>query len=249
MMKAMGLRLCCALFFTVLPYAADAQGSDDVPLPALKVGDGWVFDEVDEKGASGFSQRRLDYIIDRLDGETMMVGVKPDGAPIGYEDHLVGADWSQRRMVDGRNTVTTRPFEFPMAAGHKWTVDFIDPTRRGNQVSAHIHRTYSVVGWEDVTVPAGHFRAIKVVADGVDEAQIEVPAVASANVAAAPGGSTSVAHSQRGGVGKLVRGTHAEIYYVPAVKNFVRMVEEQYNTDNVRVMRHTLNLVGFKPAV
>jgi hypothetical protein len=247
-MKAISLRLGCALFFTMLPHALGAQEGGAVQAPAFKVGDAWVFDDINERGTTGFTQRRMDYIVDRLDGETMMVGVKPDGAPIAYEDHLVGTDWSQRRLVDGRNAATTRPFEFPLVAGHKWTVDFTDATRRGNQLSSHIHRTYSVAGWEDVTVPAGHFHAIKVVAEGVDEAQIEVPSVASANVAAAPSGSTTVAHTQRGGIGKLVRGTHAEFYYVPAEKYFVRMVEEQYNTDNVRVSRHTMNLVSFTPA-
>lgn len=246
-MRATRLRLVCAPLCMGLPFGALAQDAGPVPAPALKVGDAWVFDEVNERGTTGFNQRRLDFLVERLDGETMAIGVKPDGAPTNYEDHIVGADWSQRRMVDGHNMVTTRPFEFPMKIGQKWTVDYVDPLRRGNQLSAHIHRTYTVAGWQDVTVPAGSFHAIKVVADGVDEAQVEVPAMAGTASVAGSGGATSVAHAQRGGVGKVVRGTHAELYYVPSVKYLVRSIEEQYNADNVRVSRMTLNLVSFKP--
>ena len=31
----------------------------------------------------------------------MVVGVKPDGAPVNYQDHIVGLDWSQRLLADG----------------------------------------------------------------------------------------------------------------------------------------------------
>jgi hypothetical protein len=39
-----------------------------------------------------------------------------------------------------------------------------------------------------------------------------------------------------------------EFYYVPALKNYVKSIEEQYDTDNVRVSRETRVLVSFKPA-
>ncbi|WP_206241718.1 hypothetical protein [Novosphingobium terrae] len=239
-----------ALAITALAGTTMLHAQEDHPVapPDLKTGDAWVFDDIEEKGTTGFNQHRLDLVIESVGGAMMTVGVKPDGAPTGFQDHLVGADWSQRRLLNGQQSVTTQPFRFPMAKGHQWTVDFTDPTRRGNQLSAHIHRTYTVAGWVDVSVPAGHFRALEVVAEGVDEAMIQVPATASASAMAVPGGSASISAAQRGGISKLVRGTHAELYYVPGVKNYVKSVEEQYNTDNVRVIRHTQNLVSFTPA-
>jgi len=239
-----------ALAIAVLAGSTVLHAQEDGPVssPALKAGDAWVFDDIEEKGTTGFAEHRLDLVIESVGGETMTVGIKPDGAPTAFQDHLVGADWSQRRLLNGQQSVTTQPFRFPMAKGQKWTVDFNDPTRRGNQLSAHIHRTYTVAGWVDVSVPAGHFRALEVVADGVDEAMVQMPATASASAMAVPGGSASISTAQRGGIGKLVRSTHAELYYVPGVKNYVKSVEEQYNTDNVRVMRHTQNLVSFTPA-
>jgi hypothetical protein len=178
----------------------------------------------------------------------MLVGLKPDGSPTAYQDHEVGTDWSQRRLVDGQGTVTTRPLTFPMSVGQSWTIDYVDATRRGAQTSNHVHRTYTVVGWEDVTVPAGTFHAIKVVAKGVDKATLQVPNTAIAGAVAGSGGATTVAHTQRGGTGELTRATYGEFYYVPELKNFAKLVEEQYTPDEVRVIRQTQMLVSYKAA-
>lgn len=233
--------------FSTISTAVSAGATDTVQAPAFKVGDSWVFDDVIEKGPTSFGEARLDFVIERLGDGTMTLGIKRDGAPAAFEDHIVGTDWSQRRLVDGQETVTTRPFEFPMSVGRRWTVDFVDRTRRGSQLSAHIRRTYSVIGWEDVVVPAGRFHALKVEAQGVDEGTIEVPNSAGSGVIASASGSTSISHAQRGGIGKLVRVTHSEFYYVPSIKNYVKSVEEQYSTDNVRISRQTRTLASFTP--
>ena len=36
-------------------------------------------------------------------------------------------------VVDGQDTVTTRPLTFPMSVGQSWTIDYVDTTRRGAQ--------------------------------------------------------------------------------------------------------------------
>jgi hypothetical protein len=237
-------------FALLLGIAAPAAAAPapSVPAPVFKVGDSWVYDQTTAKGPSGFGQQRLDLVVDRLEGDTMLVGIKPDGAPTAFEDHEVGTDWSQHHVVDGQDTVTTRPLTFPMSVGQAWTVDYVDTTRRGSQTSDHVHRTYSVVGWEDVTVPAGTFHAIKVVAKGVDKATLQVASTAVAGTVAGAGGATTMAHIQRGGTGVLTRATYGEFYYVPELKNYVKTIDEQYNTDNVRVISTTRTLVSYKAA-
>jgi len=236
-----------ALLLGISAPAAAAPAAS-VPAPAFKLGDSWVYDQTTEKGPSGFGQVRLDLVIERLEGETMMVGIKADGAPTAFQDLEVGIDWSQRRIIDGQDRMTTRPLSFPMSVGQSWTVDYVDTNRHGAQTSAHIKQTYTVVGWEDVTVPAGTFHAIKVVSKGIDKATIEVANTAVAGMVAGAGGATSVAHTQRGGTGQLTTSAYAEYYYVPELKNYVKTIEEQYNTDNVRVMRTTRALVSYKAA-
>jgi len=239
---ALGVALCAV----EMPLLA-AEG-EAVQAPAFKAGDAWLFNDVIEKGQTGYGETRLKLVIDEVFGATMNVGIKHDGAPSAFEDHIVGSDWSQRRLVDGQQTVTTRPFAFPMHVGQSWTVDYMDSTRRGNQLSAHVRRTYFVRGWEDTDVPAGHFHALKVEEQGVDEVTVEVPSSAAAGVTASSGGSTSISHAQKGGVEKHMLVTHAELFYVPDVKNYVKSVEDQYNADNVRIFRQTRTLISFTPA-
>jgi len=241
--------LMSILAISVLGEPAWAIDNPALPAPALKIGDSWVFDQTLEKGQAGFTEQRLDLTVERVNDSTMVVGIKRDGAPTAPEDHIVGADWSQRHLVNGADTATTRPFTFPMKVGDGWTVDFVDSTLRGAQTSDHVHRTYKVVGWENVTVPAGTYHALKIEADGVDTATLQVPALAVGGAVAGAGGATSIVHTQRGGPSSLTRRTYAEFYYVPEVKNYVKSIEEQYTSDNIRVSRETRTMISYsKPS-
>jgi hypothetical protein len=225
-----------------------ALGSDpaSIPAPSLKVGDTWVFERTHEQGTTGFSDQRIDLTIDRVNSDTMLVGIKRDGAPNAFEDHMSGVDWSQRRMVGGQETITGRPFSFPLKIGDSWTADYADPQRHGLQTYAKFHTTYRVVGWEDITVPAGTFHALKVEANGTGDAQLSAPAAAATAAVADPSGGTTIAHTQRARTGVAHFITYAEFYYVPDIKYFVKSVEEQYNANNVRTTRDTQTLVSFK---
>ena len=179
----------------------------------------------------------------------MLVGMKRDGAPMAYEDHVLGSDWSIRHVMNGQDAPTAKPFTFPMSVGQTWTVDFTDPTVRGAQTSLHVHRTYKVVGWEDVTVAAGTFRALKVEASGVDQGTIAVPNAVVGSAVNSSGGGATMTRSQRGGTRLLTIRSHDELYYVPSVRNYVKSIEEQYNTDDVLVLRQSRTLVSFSPGV
>jgi hypothetical protein len=229
------------------PMAGPAGDPPVVPAPVFTPGDTWVLDRSTEKGVSGFSQRRLVLTIDRVDADMMLVGIKPDGAPVAFEDHRMGLDWSQRRLVNGAETVTTRPFNFPMKIGDAWTADFVDPTPQGQQTSAHIHKIYKVVGWETVTVPAGVFRALKIQEDGTAEVQVAAPASASSTAVATPSGGATVAVARPAHSGVIHLTLYAALYYVPSIKYYVKNVEEQYNSESVRVKRDTEVLVSFRP--
>jgi hypothetical protein len=218
-----------------------------VAAPSFKTGDTWVYDQTEQRGTSGFDQRRLDLTIERADGDTMLVGIKRDGAPGGYEDHLIGADWSQRQVVNGEDAVTTRPYQFPMKVGQTWLADFTNATRHGLRLSAHVHWSYKVMGWEDVTVPAGTFHALRIAASGTEEAVEIVPTRASGGAAASPLGSSTYTNSQRGGTALVKIRTHSELYYVPSIKNAVKSIEERYSSDDILVDRSTRVLLSYRP--
>ncbi len=236
--------LLCLEFGPGLAWALDAES---VAQPAFRAGDSWVQERTTEKGSSGFAQVLLDMVVERVDGETMVVGLKRDGAPGNYEDQVVGTDWSHHRVLDGDDTVTVRPMKFPLRVGKTWSIDYTDNAHRGRQMQDHVRRTYKVVGWEDVTVPAGTFRAVKVEANGVDDAVVSVPNRAGSTAMSTNGAALSVSGVQRGGLARVTRRTYAALYYVPEVKNWVKAVEEQYNTDVVLVLRETTTLMSWKP--
>jgi len=236
-----------ALILSLLaPAAAFSDVPAPVPAPALQAGDTWVFDRSHEEGANSFTQGRWDFTVERPGSDMMVVGLKRDGAPTGYQDHMVGADWSQRRIVDGVETVTGRPFRFPLKVGDTWSADYTDPRQHGFQTSAQFHTTYKVVGWEDVTVPAGTFRALKVEANGTADGKIDVPASAVSGTLASTTSGTTMSHVQAAQSRVVHHITYGAFYYVPSIKYYVKRLEEQYNGENVRTTRDIDVLVSFK---
>ena len=150
--------------------------------------------------------------------------------------------------MDGQQTVTGRPFAFPMSVGKTWTADFVDPTVHGRQTSTHVRTSYRVAGLEDVTTPAGVFHAYKVVAEGTLEAQLSAASTGVGGVTTTPSGATTVTHVDRSGPTTLHATTYEEFFYDPRVKYFVKSLEEQYDSNNVRVSRMTQKLKSFKVA-
>ena len=177
----------------------------------------------------------------------MLVGLKLDGSPAEFEDRLMGLDLSERRVVDGQSATTQRDFSFPLKIGATWEEDFVDPRRQGAQTSAHVQRTYRVVGWEDVTVPAGTFHALKIEANGKLTAQISLPATAVSAAAASPLAGTSISHTERARSGVVTQPTYRVIYYAPEIKSYVKAISEQYDSENVRTKRDVSVLASFKP--
>jgi hypothetical protein len=232
----------------LVPQAAAAAVGEpaSVPLPAHKVGDTWVEDQKLERGTNGFSDQQYNLRVESLGSDTMVVGIKHNGAPGNYEDHISGLDLSQRRVVNGEETVTGRPYSFPLSVGKSWTADYINPNRRGRQVSAHFHDTWKVVGWEDVTTPAGTFHCLRVEGHGTIEAKL-LPAVGGvAGAFGTPGDVTTVTHLGAAGAQTVYNLQTMAFDYAPDLGVTVKSVEEQYNSENIRTSRDTRTLVSFQ---
>jgi hypothetical protein len=238
----------CAIVCAVAASPSAAADPEPVAAPHFNVGDSWVVDRTVQKGTSGFTRQRTDFTVDRVGSDSMVVGFKPDGAQTSPEEAMMGLDWSLRLLIDDEEKTTARPFNFPMKIGDQWTADWTDPRASGMQRSAHFHRVYKVIGWEDVSVPAGVFHALKIEAEGVGDVQVVVPAVAQSVAAAAPGGTATAAQTQSGGKALVHITTYAAIYYAPEVKHFVKLVEETYNASNIMTERGTEELASFKLA-
>ena len=242
-----------ALLSRVLPLAlaaapalAVAAESNPIPAPQMREGDSWVMERTVQRGTTGFNQSREAMKVQRVESDDMVLGVKVDGSPTDYEDHAIGLDWSRKRVIDGKEAVTNRPFSFPMTIGKTWTAEYTDKTQHGAQISAQYHETYKAVGWEDVTTPAGTFHALRIQATTSVDAHM-----AASNVAAGGASSTlnnasaasQVTHLPERNVHEVWR---EDIYYAPEVKYFVKLVNDRYNAEEVRVSRESEVLVSYK---
>ncbi|MBV8594396.1 MAG: hypothetical protein JOZ27_08865, partial [Caulobacteraceae bacterium] len=186
-----------ALVLALSPALAIAADSTSIPAPQMREGDAWVFDRTNERGTSGFSQGRQAMRIERVESDTMVLGVKPEGAPTDFQDQVLGLDWSKRRLIMGKEVVTARPFAFPLSVGKTWTADYEDPTQHGAQVRAFFRVAYKAVGWEDVTTPAGTFHALKIEATTNVEAHMAAQNIAAGGAAStlnSAGASSQVTH-------------------------------------------------------
>jgi hypothetical protein len=243
-------RFSLLLAIVTLPSAsASAAQSNPVSVsaPQINEDDSWIFERTRDRGRNGFSRQRFDLIIQRVSSNNMIVGVKPDGSPADYVGHMCNLDWSQAKIFNGKETPTGRPFSFPLTAGKTWTSDFTDPRAHGTVTSLHFHNVYKVVGWQDITVQAGKFRALKIEMDGTMQAHTAATATVAGGAAVGDGDDATAVNIQRSGPKIIDMTNYGEFYYVPSVKYFVKSVEEQYNTDNVRVRRDVQELVSFKP--
>ncbi|HEY2048581.1 MAG TPA: hypothetical protein VGH03_04515 [Caulobacteraceae bacterium] len=240
------LAAIAAVWASLVPGLVHAQ-SASVAAPTLTVGDEWVFDRTRETGPTHFARSRIDLRVNRIDDDAMLVGFKPDGSRVDYLDHRIALDWVQTRVIDGQETVTGRPFNFPMQPGKSWTMEFREAELHDGQSNTHWNVTYRVVGWTDVTTPAGTFHALEIKETGSTEAERIIPQVARTAAVATTIRTTTAGRTQRA-LRQVIHNTvYGEFYYVPSIKYYVKYFEEQYNADKVLTLRVEDMLASYKP--
>ena len=219
-----------------------------IPAPDLKAGDAWVYDGVVEQGASGYAETHWAVQVEEVRDGAAIIGIKRQGAPTAFQDHEFGRDWSEHLLAEGQPIVGERPYDFPLNIGKSWVVDYDDPVRHGLQTSTHVHKTFKVVGWEDVVTPAGHFHALRIEGRGTLKAQIASSTGGVSGMASSPGDTTAVIHAQSTPSHTEYATTYGVTDYAPEVKSFVKSVHETYNASGVRIRRETRILESYKPA-
>ena len=163
-------------------------------------------------------------------------------------EQLAGPDWSRRRSVNGAETVVNEPLSFPLSIGKSWQIEYTEAHPNRVHSSEHFRTPYKVIGWEDVTVPAGTFHALKIEAEGQWSA-IMAPAVTNVSGARVDAqGATTVMQSSRAGGATFSGRTYKAFWYVPSVKRWVKSVEEYYDTNERRTERYTDELESYKVA-
>jgi single-stranded DNA-binding protein len=234
----------CAVFGTHLPAAAQAQ---TIGAPKFVVGDTWTDEYTVERGANQ-QQTRLQLTVVRASAGSIELSNKVPGSAAPASQTQVGEDWSRVRNVNGHQTIVNRPLSFPLIIGKTWLVEYTENNPNPQHSSAHYRTPYKVTGWEDVTVPAGTFHALKIEVEG------EWSAVAAPAPAAASGsqvnsqGSTTMAQKTTTAASTAGGRTYKAFWYVPEVKRWVKAVEEYYGADGAMTSRYGDQLVSYKLA-
>jgi len=127
-------------------------GQTKIDTPAWNAGDRWVLgdDVVITVASADQSSYSLTYTVAGRD--STIVYEKPSLSRLYYMVR------DKRINYEGRNK---RLFNFPMEIGKSWTDKFIEkPTSLGAQETTYIE-TFTPLGWEEITVAAGKFNAVK----------------------------------------------------------------------------------------
>lgn len=222
--------------------------AQSLELPAVHTGDSWRYVSTVERGPSGWTQTRDDVIVTRVTGSTIYFSQKQSGSTEPARDVYAGTDWSRIRDVNGKEMVVGRPLSFPMSIGKSWTVQYTEQHPNKNHKSEQWDNKFTVVGYENVDVPAGKFHALKIECEGHWTAELE-PAQSVVQGARTSDGTTSmvteVNHTVPGSTSGRI---YKALWYVPEVKRWVKSVDEYYSSGGVRNERYTNELVSFTPA-
>lgn len=147
---------------------AARSGTDEratLPLPVLKVGQQWTYRRVDLWRNQETERFRQELVFEEA-GRWMVrwtILNSDDGQRRGS---ITGElfDPASHGFADGRVSGNHSPLRFPLSPGKSWSFDY---AVRGNTKDVRIKQTAVVRGWEEVRVPAGSFRALRVEHEGL----------------------------------------------------------------------------------
>ena len=151
-----------AVALLAVPLVCAAQA---IPRPDVKVGDSWTYQRIDYNA----NQPRDKYtvrVIVAQDGVIKAMGVQ-SGSETTYT-----ADWNAVKLRRLSFNPHSGWFKFPLQVGETYSAEFgsiFTNEVRGEtvQFDGRNSRTVKVVGWEEVVVPAGKFRALHIVSEGL----------------------------------------------------------------------------------
>ena len=158
-----GLALALLLAASLFALAADDQ---PVQAPYIEVGDCWSYrgENIQNRGPIENYEMCVTFIDAQKDVIAAVATVKSDGREI---DVTYSSKLAVYRSLTGLTTPQGINFyRFPLRVGDKYSheYEFREALRGPNQGKVTWNMT--VVGWQDVTVPAGKFRALKLEAQG-----------------------------------------------------------------------------------
>jgi len=238
--------------FVVIGWLAVAafKTTPSAPAPDLRAGDAWVMvgsTETHVGNQNGFHQNRNRLTLTNIEGDRLQITAQAVGSPLAPHVLLRGRDLSNYVSIDGIDTLSAQPMNFPLSVGN---VGF-ETTTPDNRKFAWIRyeREYSVVDYAPVTVAAGTFQAFKIEMNGHWRARIAPGVETLAHMRSDGGGNTVSVDQERARAGAATGGRlYSVIWYAPAVKHWIKLTEETYGSAGVLSEKDEAELERFEPA-
>ena len=204
--------LAFTLFTASMVRAGDL---DPVNQPTFLEGDSWTF-AYTETHNGNTKKNDIVETVERLQGDKMLISIKNPAYNTPAEERLIPVDWHRERSVNGVLTIVNRPMDFPLTIGKTWRVVYTEDNPNPHHKNETYQENYKVVGWQNIKVPAGTYKALKIEDNGIWTAET----------------NPSILDTSPTTVKKFTGIVHREFYYVPSVKCWVKSIEDHYDADN-----------------
>jgi hypothetical protein len=142
-----------------------SAGAEPIALPSYTINDSWSYHLTTQKGHT-VSESDITISVKRIGSDGLLVTQHSIDNPNFVQSGMLGLDWSKRRSVNGKETTVNQPFSFPLDVGKTWRINYTEVNPSPQKMREIDDLPYKVVGWEDVTVLAGQFHALKIEANG-----------------------------------------------------------------------------------
>ncbi|MEN2675107.1 hypothetical protein [Herbaspirillum huttiense] len=228
---------------------ASASYAQTADAPSLQEGDAWVYQATEEQNTAGIlgsTTKKWDVAIVRSGSKTMVISAKAEDSNLPPKELLRNADWAVVQNINGKNTVTNRPYDFPLKPGKTWKVEYDTANPDARTKVQHITKNYTVLGWVDIKVPAGTYHAIKVEMEGEWSKEFNpTAAVATSTVTSTQAGSVAISASRNASTQQSASGRMYDAFrYVPELKTHVKLITENYQAGGALNKRVTEELAA-----
>lgn len=235
-------------FLLLTALGASSIGfTQEAPLPKLYEGDKWTYNIKIDQTLGGSTSRKWELAIVRAGSSNVVMARKPTDSNLPPQEFAVAPDWSRSASINGKLTTTLKNFDFPIKPGKSWDVSFTEDKPNDKVKLTKRSFQYKVIGWEDVKVPAGTFKALKIEADGDWYNEfLPVNAVAGSRVESGATGNSIVMQSRNAVTPEPMSGKYYKAFwYAPEVKREVKSIEETFTPKGNVSNRITVELDSY----
>ncbi|MBV8125804.1 MAG: hypothetical protein JOY60_09695 [Burkholderiaceae bacterium] len=235
---------CIGFLLSMIAASSAIAANEAVDRPQLQVGDTWTYRQTADTKA-GFKEERLTYTLTRVTAKTLYMDQHQDGSNQPPRSVVYASDWSRMRSVNGVETVVSEPLNFPLSPNKTWQLHFREERPNPQRAWEDWTNDFVVVGHETVKVGAGEFDAIKIEAEGKWRSEVVASSQVSSAAQGASGNATISSTVASTAPYQIEGRIYKAFWYVPAVKRWVKVVEETYSTTGVRYERSVHELESF----